>query len=96
MIDEEQNALVTDAINTLTEKLSIVLLKEFLELPDDVQINLVLIKTVQLLLANVLCQVATNNDELKKIVADQGVEMKELTFSCALTGFPEKFGIIKH
>ncbi len=92
-IDDE---LITNAINNLTEKLSVVFLDEFLKLPTQLQINLVLMKSAQLLLANIICQIATDGDELKKITDNQGAEIKELTFNCSFTGFADKFEIIKH
>jgi len=93
---ENQDESITNAINNVTEKLSGVLLQEFLKLPKELQINIVLIKSAQLLLANILCHVATTKEELENIADDQGVEMKELTFNCALTGFSDKFDINKH
>ncbi|RDI48790.1 hypothetical protein [Aquicella lusitana] len=96
MIEKSQDESIADAINTITEKLGSLLLQEFLKLPQDLQINLVLIKSAQLLLANILCQVAANNEELEKIADDQGAEMKELTYTCAVTGFSNKFDINKH
>src|SRR5438309_2261067 len=96
MTNEIQDDLVTNAINTITEELSVLLLQEFLKLPQDMQINLILIKSAQLLLANILCHVATNKDELEKIASEQGEEIKELTLTCALTGFSDKFDINTH
>ena len=96
MSDENQDELMTNAINTITEKLSKVLLQDFLKLPTELQMNIVLIKSAQLLLANILCHVATNKEELEKISDDQGIEIKELTFNCAFTGFSEKFELNKH
>ncbi len=91
MSDEQQDELITDAINNITQKLGDTLLKEFLDLPEELQINLVLIKTSQLLLANILCQVAANKRELEKITEDQGVEIKDLTMNCAFSAFGGKF-----
>lgn len=96
MVAENQDELISNAINNLTEKLSVSLLQEFLKLPEELQINLVLIKSAQLLLANILCQIATNKDELDEIVYKQGDEIKELTFDCAYTGFAGKFLVNKH
>lgn len=96
MTKANQDELIADAINTITEKVSKVMLQEFLKLPTEVQINLVLIKSSQLLLANILCQVAADKEELEKIAEDQGIELKELTFNCASTGFSDKFDINKH
>lgn len=96
MTKELQDEVIANAINTLTEKISRLLLDEFLKLPDELQINLVLIKTAQLLLANILCHVATSRIELEKIVSEQGEELKDLTFSCAFSGFPGKFEGHKH
>lgn len=87
---------ITNAINNITEKLSNVLLQEFLQLPKELQINIVLIKSSQLLLANILCHVAATKVELENIADAQGVEVKELTFNCAFTGFSDKFDIKKH
>ena len=94
--NENKDESIANAINNITEKLSNLLLQEFLKLPKELQINIVLIKSAQLLLANILCHVATNREELESIADDQGVEMKELTFSCAYTGFSDKFDINKH
>lgn len=96
MTDEIKDELITNAINSITEKLSNILLQEFLKLPTELQMNIVLIKSAQLLLANVLCHVATNNEELEKISDDQGIEMKELIFNCAFSGFADKFDLNKH
>ncbi len=96
MTDSNQDELITNAINGMTEKLSRVLLQEFLKLPSELQINIVLIKSAQLLLANILCQVSANKGELEKICIDQGVEIKELTLNCAFTGFSDKFDLNKH
>lgn len=96
MINENQDESIASAINNITEKLSSVLLEEFLELPKEIQINIVLIKSSQLLLANILCHIATTKEELENIADSQGVEMKELTFNCAFTGFSDKFDINKH
>ena len=93
---ENQDESITNAINNVTEKLSSVLLQEFLKLPKELQINIVLIKSAQLLLANILCHVATTKEELENIADAQGVEMKELTLSCAFTGFSDKFDANKH
>lgn len=96
MADEITDEVITQAINQLTEKLSHVLLQDFLELSDELQLNIVLIKTGQLLLANVLCHVAANSEELDKITDEQGADLKELTMTCAHTGFADKFGSHKH
>lgn len=96
MIDETQDESIANAINLITEKASQSLLENFLKLPTELQLNIVLIKSAQLLLANVLCQVATNKDELEKISAEQGIDIKELTFNCAFTGFASKFDLNKH
>jgi hypothetical protein len=93
---DNQEELITNSINTLTKNLSNVLLQEFLKLPSELQMNIVLIKTAQLLLANVLCHVATNKDELEKITDEQGIEIKELTFNCAFSGFSDKYDGNKH
>lgn len=96
MKNENQDELITNAINTITQKLSNVLLQEFLKLPNELQLNIVLIKSAQLLLANILCHVAATQVELENMANNQGAEMKELTFNCAFTGFREKFDINKH
>ena len=93
---ENQDESITNTINDITEKLSSVLLQEFLKLPKELQINIVLIKSTQLLLANILCHVATTKEELESIADGQGVEMKELIFNCAFTGYSDKFDINKH
>ncbi len=67
MSEEIQDEMILNAINNITEKLSKMLLREFLKLPPELQMNLVMIKSAQLLLANILCHVANDNDELKKI-----------------------------
>lgn len=96
MTDPNQDEFITQAINSLTEKLSKVLLQEFLKLATELQLNIVLIKSSQLLLSNILCQVASNIEELKIIVADQGAEIHELTANCAMTGFSDKFNLNRH
>jgi hypothetical protein len=93
---ENQDESITHAINDITEKLSSVSLQEFLKLPEELRMNIVLIKSAQLLLANILCHVATNKEELESIVDTQGEEMKELVFNCAFAGFSDKFDIKKH
>jgi predicted PP-loop superfamily ATPase len=57
-----------------------------------------MIKTVQLLLANVLCHVAANKQEFDDIVTVQGAEITELSYACANTAqeFAKKFGLNKH
>ncbi|EKD54297.1 MAG: hypothetical protein ACD_60C00099G0005 [uncultured bacterium] len=92
----DQNELLIHAINTLTEKMSKVLLKEFLKLPKEVQINLALIKSAQLLLANILCQVSETQEELMQLIENQNEEIKELTMNCAFTAFANKFQVKKH
>lgn len=96
MENESQDEAITNAINNITEKLSNELLQEFLSLPKELQINIVLIKSAQLLLANILCHVASTKEELENIVNAQGLEMNELTFNCAFTGFADKFDTQKH
>jgi hypothetical protein len=93
---DNQDELITNAINAITENLSKMLLQEFLKLPKELQMNIILIKSAQLLLANILCHVATNKEELEKISDEQGLEIKELTFNCAFTGFSNKFNLNKH
>lgn len=96
MTNELPDETVTEAINVLTEKLSKALLEAFLSLPEELHVNVVLIKTAQLLLANVLCQVAQTPEELNKISDLQGEELKELALHCALSGFADKFYSNKH
>lgn len=96
MPTENQDELITDAINDLTEKLSQVLLKEFMQLPEELQLNVILIKTTQLLLANILCHVVVNKEELEKIIEEQGLDIKEMTLNCAYSGFANKFNGDKH
>ena len=96
MSDKSQEEELTNAINQLTEKVSKLLLEEFLKLPKEMQLNIVMIKSAQLLLANILCHVATDREELQKIVDEQGVEISELSFNCAYTGFAHKFDLLKH
>ena len=96
MTEKSQEELAADMINNLTSKVSHVLLKEFNQLPQELQLNVVMIKTVQLLLANVLCHVAGNKDELDGLISVQGEEVGELVQTCANMAFPEKFGLIKH
>ncbi len=91
-----QDEQITNAINTLTEKISVSLLHELLQLPPELQLNLVLIKSTQLMLANILCQVADSREELEKIVELQGAQIKSLTYSCADSGFSDKFDRLKH
>lgn len=93
---QDENELFADAINNITEKLSAELIKEYSKLPADLQKGLVLIKSAQLLLANVLCQVAIDRDELEMIAQEQGAEMNQLIFDCAVIGFSSKFGIVNH
>ena len=96
MKNDNEDELITNAINHLTEKISHVLLQEFLNLSNELQLNIVLIKSAQLLLANVLCQVAGNKDELNKIIDAQGEEIKELTINCSFTGFSDKYNVNRH
>jgi hypothetical protein len=53
-------------------------------------------KSAQLLLANILCHIAVNKNELENLANDQGVELKELTMNCAISGFGDKFEENKH
>lgn len=96
MTKEDKDQLISNAINKLTEKMSGILLEELLKLPEELQTGFVLIKSTQLLLANILCQVATNKDILNKLGDEQGEQIKELTLNCAYSGFAEKFGLNKH
>lgn len=96
MSDEPQDEMITQAINQLTQKLSKNLLKEFLKLPKELQMNIVLIKSSQLLLANILCHIAMNKDELEQISNEQGADIKELVLNCAYSGFANKFDFNKH
>lgn len=95
-MSDNKDELVSNAINAITENVSKVLLQDFLKLPAELQMNIILIKSAQLLLANILCHVATNREELEKIADEQGVEIKELTFNCAFSGFSNKFDLNKH
>lgn len=95
-MNEDQDVLIANAINGLTEKLSITLLQDFLLLPSELQLNIVLIKSAQLLLANVLCHVAETKPELDEIAKEQGMELKELTANCAMVGFADKFNLNQH
>lgn len=96
MTDKSREELISDAINGLTEKVSKVLLREFLKLPPDYQLNVVMIKAAQLLLSSVLCHAADNMYELEGIISEQAEDLKELTLNCAAAGFTEKFAIQKH
>ena len=96
MSKKNQDELVTDAINNLTEKVSTLLLQEFLKLPEELQVTVVLVKSAQLLLANVLCQVAEDRKELEVLIAEQNDEVKELTLNCAFSGYMHKFEVNKH
>lgn len=96
MSTEDQTITITNAVNRITEKLSGVLLQEFLKLPAESQVNIVLIKSAQLLLANILCHVAITKEELEMISTDQAMQIKELTNHCAFTGFSDKFDLKKH
>lgn len=87
---------VTAAINNITGKVSEVMLQEYMKLPADIQIGLILIKSTQLLLANVLCQIAADHDELNKLMDEQAEDIKELTHTCAHTGFADKFKTHTH
>lgn len=93
---DNQDELITKAINDITENVSKLLLQDFLKLPSELQMNIILIKSAQLLLANILCQVANNREELEKLCDDQGSEIKELTFNCAFMAFSDKFDLNKH
>lgn len=95
MIQNVDNKIV-NAINLLTQKVSTVLVSEFLKLPEDYKVNFVMIKSLQLLLAHVLCHAASDLSELEKLMDLQGREIKELTTTCSYTGFAEKFSILRH
>lgn len=90
------NEIMINAINSITAKLSDELLQEFLNLPNEAQKNLVLLKIVQLLLANVLCQIAIDIEELELLAANQSSELNELILNCAATGYAKKFGLVNH
>ena len=92
----EENEIYLESINNLTEIVSNRLLDEFLNLPEDLQKNIVLIKVAELLLANILCHVAKDNDELAEITQQELVELKELITDCAISGFAAKFTNNKH
>ena len=87
---------ITDAINNITSSLSKLLLNEFLKLPKELQIGLVLTRTTQLLMANILCQVADSNNELDQLMNEHISELKDLTLKCAAVGYAKKFNISKH
>ena len=93
---KDQEELLTNAINSITEKLSELLLSELLKLPDELQTGFVLEKVGQLLLSNILCQIASTKTDLDKIASKQGEEIVELTANCAYVGFSDKFEIPKH
>lgn len=92
-VDEDE--LVT-AINSITETISHEMLKKFLTLPSSQQKSFVLIKSSQLLLANILCQAASTEEELRELLSTQGEELKELTLDCAISGYGKKFQLKKH
>ena len=94
--DNDQDQAITDAINSITEKMSNTLYEEYMTLPNELQLNIVLIKSAQLMLANVLCHAVETKEELDEIIEIQGIEVKELTLNCALGGFSDKFDIHKH
>lgn len=96
MNDINKEEEITKSINNITQKISGVLLDEFMKLSKDLQLSIILIKSSQLLLANVLCHVAATKDELDKITSLQGAEMTELTHTCAHIGFSDKFEHNKH
>lgn len=96
MSKETTEEMVSDAINMITERASRVVIDEFVKLPSDLQMNVVLVKSAQLLLANVLCQVASNMEELDALLETQSDDMKELTMSCAVSAFTDKFSINTH
>ncbi len=91
-----EDEMFLDTINQLTETVSNRLLEDFLKLPDDLQKNVVLVKVAELLLANILCHIATDKKELDEIIEQQVVEMKELIADCAATGFAHKFSSSTH
>lgn len=93
---KNKDELYADAINGITEKLSHEIIKEYSKLPEELQKGLVLIKSSQLLLANVLCQIAMNREELDELASLQGEEMQNLIMDCAMIGYADKFGIIGH
>lgn len=96
MIEEPQDEMILKAINKITSKLSKMMLREFLKLPPELQMNLVMIKSSQLLLANILCHAANNSVELGKILDEQDGDMRELVLNCAHSGFADKFDQNKH
>lgn len=95
-MSDVSDELITQSVNSITEKLSNVLLQEFLKLPNELQLNVILIKSTQLLLANIYCHVAMSMEELEKIIDSQAHEIKELTLNCAFSGFSQKFTLDKH
>lgn len=97
MPENEQNyELFAEAINNIAEKISEVLLQKYLELPEELQKSIVLIKSVQLVLANILCQIAISKEELDDIANQQGEDIKELIYDCAMTAFAKKFNMSNH
>ncbi len=94
--NKDQNELFAEAINTITAKLCDELLKEFSKLSPELQKGLVLIKSSQLMLANVLCHIALNKKELEDLISTQGQEIKDLTWDCMVTGFAKKFEVMEH
>jgi hypothetical protein len=93
-INQELDAL--DIINTITSQLNKTLVSEFLKLPKEAQTGLVLTKSVQLLLANVLCQVTDSKDELEQLLADHTAAIKTLTLRFAQLEFSRKFTTVTH
>ncbi len=96
MTTENQEESIAQAINGLTQKVSAVLLEEFLNLDESLQFNVVLIKAAQLMLANILCQVAANTEELDQLAAMQDDELKGLIHYCIHTAFSNKFECHQH
>ena len=91
-----KKTIIYSCNHELTQKTSETLLKEFLKLPKDAQTNLVLIKSSQLLLSNILCQVVSDIEELEMMINEQDNDIRELTLNCATTAFADKFNIKKH
>lgn len=97
MAENEQNyELFAEAINNIAEKMSAGLLQEYMQLPEELQKSIVLIKAVQLVLANILCQIAITKEELDEIANQQGADIKELIYDCAMTAFAKKFSMSNH
>lgn len=92
----DEHEIYAEVINAITERLSALLIKRYEKLPEELQKGLVLVRSVQLLLANIICQVALNKNELDMLANAQNDDMKELIETCAVIKYAHKFGIVKH